>query len=428
MPSNVDQEIERAVLQRAILDPEWAADVGIVPELFAVSPHRSIQAALSSVLASGERVDSVTVGAALRRASGDETWLDTVMGGQLSFEPRLVDRLRELAECRRLSDNFRLGTAAADAGDLPAARAALPALLERSSSSARSGPMSSRDRVESFAAFLQDTTRGIDPGCPVIRKLAGYLYPRMVYLIAADNNVGKSSVMLEMVEQMAVAGVRTGTISMEDDPDLFTARQLQRRTGLSARKIFHKTLQREDWPVIMSAMGELAGDELLDFEQIRGGTCAEVVVSMTQMVRRGARVLFVDYLQAIRLEVNAENRRNEIRLIFNALCAAAVRLNVPIVVGSQLSRSEEKQGKKPSKHRLKESGDVTDGADVILMLWREKESDAAPIKIYAAKTKYGGLGAEDAYQRDRKTGVLRPATAADLPEQEDFGDTWHDKF
>lgn len=428
MPQNVDKEVERSVLQRAILDPDWAADAGLTPEMFAISAHRAVHAALCSVLSAGGGVDSVTVGAALRTASGDESWLDTVMDGQLSYEPSLVTRLRDLAECRRLADNYRLGTAAADAGDLPGARAALPALLEHPGAAAGGKPMGGREQMEDFAHFLQEGNDGIDPGCPIVRKLVGYLQPGMVYVIAADNNVGKSSVMLEMAEQMGAAGVRSGTISMEDAPRLFSARRIQRRTGVSARRIFHKTVDHEQMALVIKAMGEIAADDRVDFRWLRGGTCAEVVLAMTQLVRRGARALFMDYLQAIKLEVAAADRRNEIRLIFCALCSTAVRLNIPIIVGSQLVRSEEKQGKKPSKHRLKESGDVADGADVILMLWREKESDAAPVKIYAAKTKYGGLGAEDEYVRDRKTGALRPAAPGDVQEPEESAETWHDRY
>lgn len=75
------------------------------------------------------------------------------------------------------------------------------------------------------------------------------------------------------------------------------------------------------------------------------------------------------------------------------LKAHAARLGVALVIVSQLSRPKDKgEGYEPNKHDLKESGDLENGAEYVVLLWRSKDHDFAPVHLKLAKSKNGGIG------------------------------------
>ena len=125
------------------------------------------------------------------------------------------------------------------------------------------------------------------------------------------------------------------------------------------------------------------------------------------LASRGARLIAVDYLQEIHASKHQQDRRNEVRFVSSRLKAHARRLGVALLLVSQIARPKEGEtNKRPSKHALKESGDVANMAEVILTLWREREDDFAPIRVTVVKSKWGGVGKEWEMLRSTDTGRL----------------------
>ena len=89
--------------------------------------------------------------------------------------------------------------------------------------------------------------------------------------------------------------------------------------------------------------------------------------------REDVGVIFIDYLQLIRVEAGRNaNRENEVAKISGSLKALAKELNIPIVVLAQLNRQAE-QGERPKLSNLRESGAIEQDADVVALLHRERE-------------------------------------------------------
>jgi len=88
-------------------------------------------------------------------------------------------------------------------------------------------------------------------------------------------------------------------------------------------------------------------------------------------------VIVVDYLQLVRAGGDEENRVQEIATITRNLKSLARELKVVVVGLSQLSRAAGDAGTEPKLSTLRESGALEQDADVVVMLWRDREETPA---------------------------------------------------
>lgn len=86
--------------------------------------------------------------------------------------------------------------------------------------------------------------------------------------------------------------------------------------------------------------------------------------------RHGLKMLTVDYLGLMRGD--GENRTQQIGSISRGLKGLAVELDIPIIAVAQLNRqNEQRTDKRPMLADLRESGDIEQDADMVLMLYRD---------------------------------------------------------
>ena len=111
-------------------------------------------------------------------------------------------------------------------------------------------------------------------------------------------------------------------------------------------------------------------------------------------------LIIIDYLQLMQnLKTKTENRVQELSIITRGLKNLARQFNIPIIALSQLSRNVENRiDKKPILSDLRESGSIEQDADLVLMLYRNKEIQMKQHENYylteliIAKHRNGPLG------------------------------------
>ena len=88
-------------------------------------------------------------------------------------------------------------------------------------------------------------------------------------------------------------------------------------------------------------------------------------------------LIIIDYLQLMQNpKSQLENRVQELSQITRALKNIARQFNVPIIALSQLSRNvENRMDKKPILSDLRESGSIEQDADLVVMLYQNKDSN-----------------------------------------------------
>lgn len=148
--------------------------------------------------------------------------------------------------------------------------------------------------------------------------------------------------------------------------------------------------------------------------------------------RHGLALVVVDYLQLMRSGERGLSREQEVAAISRGLKGLAKELMVPVMALSQLNRAAEKSSdKRPSMADLRESGQIEQDSDAILLLYREGYYDEAAAEpsvaeINVAKQRSGRTGTIKAFfdPNTVRWGNLERGNAHSEPFQRAPGGVW----
>lgn len=242
--------------------------------------------------------------------------------------------------------------------------------------------------------FDRDTQRAPVPfGIDHLDEQLASLDPGTMMVVGAATGVGKSSTCLAMAMGQAGLNVPVGIVSLEDARRIWGARAAGKWSGISPLRMRQKSGPDKLKPDDYAKLGQLpehCPDPPVYIEDPIGGSEDDVCAAMRRLVHRhGVRVLYVDYVQAIRSTSQSSGRHHQVREIASRLKAQAYALGVPLVLVSQIRRREQGSQAEPNMHDLKESGDLENGAEIILLLWLpdSKRRDFVAGKV--EKSKWG---------------------------------------
>lgn len=149
-------------------------------------------------------------------------------------------------------------------------------------------------------------------------------------------------------------------------------------------------IQLDDWPKMHDAARKLYETRFY-FEDAT--TSVASISSKARLWRSRNRgmlgLLVVDFVQLIRgAREKGQSRAQEVGIIAQDLKALAKELGVPVILISQLNRAGVKADR-PSKSDLKESGDLENAADLILLPWNKNETSDGDVAIIVDKFRSG---------------------------------------
>ncbi|MBQ9685037.1 MAG: AAA family ATPase [Oscillospiraceae bacterium] len=192
-----------------------------------------------------------------------------------------------------------------------------------------------------------------------------FVSPGAFVVIAADSSVGKTALSLQFAYHMAATGKRVGFFSLETPKESLEDRLM------AETQVANIPLPRTKSRALSSADFERAADAGQRSERVplrmirRADTLAEI---QNRTVMHGFDVIFIDYLQLI--EHEGINRSETVLKISMELHRMAQRLGVTVVALSQITPPED--GKDPTMDNLRESRQIKNDADVILMLMPDR--------------------------------------------------------
>lgn len=230
--------------------------------------------------------------------------------------------------------------------------------------------------VDNYVRKLNEKPKYIPSGIPVLDKHL-HLAPGNLFIIGGRPSTGKTALSLQMACEQARRGLRVCYFSLETDPDTLTARIISNRLAVPLADVKSKTVPQSD----LDSLADLHKLPLF----IRSASGKGTGWIKAQAQRMKAQVIFIDYLQLLTAS-KAKDRYQQITSISIALHELAQTTGILVVALAQLNRNAAHAS--PSTADLKESGQLEQDADAILLLSADKEEYQAIL----AKNKEGKIG------------------------------------
>jgi replicative DNA helicase len=238
---------------------------------------------------------------------------------------------------------------------------------------------------------------GLTTGYPDLDEAIGGMRPREVIVVGGRPGGGKTLLGLGLADHVATdLGLPVLFASLEMSNDELTQRRISSLARVPLVNIVRHKLTEGDWGRIARAQDKLTETELVIDETSRQ-SLAHIRGQLRGLERTGkrARLLVIDYLGYMAAPTS-ESRQQAVAALARGVKDIARDHDLPVVLLAQLNREvEHRHDKRPTPADLRESGEIEQSADIILLLYREDQHQpesnrAGEIDVIVSKNRQGG--------------------------------------
>lgn len=240
--------------------------------------------------------------------------------------------------------------------------------------------------------------QGLETGFKDLDFIVGGLKPANMIVLAARPSMGKTSLAMNMVENIALGrrinehrGRPIGVFSLEMSSLDLIKRMVCCHAEVNSRVLNQGFMSTDVKGRIRNAL-DVLGQARIYLDDTAGLDITELRARARRMkVKHQVELIVIDYLQLLRAQDFAkQGRQIEVSYVSGGLKAMAKELDVPVLVLSQLSRNPETRGgdQIPQLADLRDSGSIEQDADIVMLLRRpsriqtakpEKDENGMPI-------------------------------------------------
>lgn len=230
--------------------------------------------------------------------------------------------------------------------------------------------MNSLNEIMVKNATVGGVTTGTKTGMERFDEKGG-LQKSDLIIVAGETSQGKTSLALCMTRHAIENGAKVAFYSMEMTKEQLTARLLSAKTNIPANNILYSgSLAPSEIRMIDDARGKLPGENLF-FHDKSTSNIDSILLSIRMLkMQKDIDGAVVDYLQILNVNSRSTSFSRE-----QAMGDAARRfknlakeLNIWIIALSQLSRDS--NCPEPNLNRLRDSGQIGEAADVVILVYR----------------------------------------------------------
>lgn len=334
-----------------------------------------------------------------------------------SSAKKVVEVLRDIAARREVataaakaySDAIEGASSANDAIDaLESSTGRARSIMQGASASGGISHIGEMDELLNEVAWRvknPGTIQGLNFGMPKLEILLDGLQGSKYYLLGARPSVGKTAYAGDITRHLCEAGVGALFFSCEMSKTQVQQRLIANLSGVNPRKSLDTPLTKLDLTKIRNAAIKMKGWNLFidDTDRISIDTIRSR--ARKHVSQHGVGIIIVDYIQLVRgVEPKSRNsKKDEVGEVSGALKALCKELNVPVVALAQLRRTgqaynsntNQTETPKPGLESLKESGDLEQDADAVILLHRNVSGNASEASAIVAKNRSGSCGEVD---------------------------------
>lgn len=402
---------EHAVLGAAFIEPSLIPIIcgELTADDFYTPQAATVFIAINSLWTAEKPIDMVTVTAELER-TGD---LERVGGVSflcdlLTYTPTTantrayIELLHDSRRRRTFERGMREAVEQAENGDDGFIAKAIDT-MEAVNVIGASGVETVADIMPAAINRLGDNTRGISSGFHMLDYTTGGFGKGHLIIIAARPAIGKTSFACNIAANLARVGMVLPFFSIEMSKEEITERMMLSEAQVDR----YKAVQSAGAMQAVVDIGERISGWKLYIDD-RGSLSVGQVVSTSHKIKQIEKRLdcvFIDYLQLMQTDGKSENRNQEIGAISRRLKQMAKELKCPVIVLAQLNRAAE--GRRPAVADLRDSGEIEQNADMVILLHREKDTDTQTTVI-VGKNRHGKTGDIDFVWHPEYTRFMEP--------------------
>jgi replicative DNA helicase len=234
---------------------------------------------------------------------------------------------------------------------------------------------------------------GIKTGLIDLDEKTSGLQAGELIIIGARPSNGKTALGLQVARTAAKnTGRPVFFVSLEMAKGLLGLRLACTAAGLDSHKARRGCFGPEDFRRFIDEGNKLKGEKLLISD--RGGQSVPQIAAAARRLKRQQDIcaVFIDYIGLVKPDNPRDARHLQLGAMTRRLKCLAKDLDIPVVVLAQLNREVEgRVDREPKLSDLRESGDLEQDADVVLLLHRPAQQPGV-IKVNVAKNRNGPTG------------------------------------
>ena len=406
-------EAEQSILGCILIDLEYQYEIAseLIVDDFYLESHKQIFECIQSMLSISKHVDLITVSDEMSKMTQKskkrvnvsnlaeemerKTILDKVGGiayltvlatavpssANYKYYLNIVKRDAVLRRLIRASEEIikDAKTSNDDSKSLQKAEKLIYDISEKIDNSSLQNAGDSVDKVLDLFEKIQtdkNFLQGLNTGFTCFDNATHGLHEGNLIIIAARPSVGKSTLAMNIVENVALRqNAVSAVFALEMTREEIVERMIYTLSGVSSTKARNGDLSTDDWQKMWS-IKNLIKENNIYIDDTPVTTVQSILSKCRRLKALKGRLdlIVVDHMQLMTAVKSSENRQAEITEISRGLKMVAKELKVPVIALSQLRRLPE--GQKPSLVDLRESGSIEQDADIVLFIHRPNLNNA----------------------------------------------------
>lgn len=384
IPHSIDAEhaVIGAILHRGSLIDEVGT---LKPDHFYTEANREIFSSMFAMSSAGREIDIITLAEYIESHGKSEVTGGLVYLGQIAANVAGSSNIKRYAEIvqNKATERGLLAAVAEIQGivlgagqtknKLNQAQALIMAIHEsRQQKQPRKVGDALTDYVETLERRHGGECRGLPTGLVLLdSQLSGGLQDGNLIIVAGRPSMGKSAFTNTIALNVAKSGNTAAIFSMEMTETEQIDRVVATLGRVSMQDVLDANLSGESGERIYAAVGQLQELPLV-IDDEAGLTVHQVMAKSRQIKRKhDLKLIVVDALGL--MDYDGNKAVSELGNITKALKAFAKEMNIPVILLCQLSRKcEERPDKRPVMSDLRDSGNIEQDADIVIMLYRDE--------------------------------------------------------
>ena len=267
-----------------------------------------------------------------------------------------------------------------------------------------------KENIE-LARQNDDALIGFDTGLNQLNKYTSGMQKGQMVVIAARPGVGKTALGLNICFNVARKYKRPVLVFSAEmsEEEVFT-RVLSKASNINGNKINTGQLSSDDTIKLNAAIKQISDVPLL-VSYCNGVTIGEIVNKTTKFKTEhpDLAMIMIDYIGLIKTGQKEESLRIEIAKISHALKKLATDLQIPVIVVSQVRRTQESI---PQMSDLRDSGDIEQDADKVILLYRDDyDNETKKKKATSMQDNQANVAAMDNKEKEASGGLKENNTS-----------------